>query len=96
MEKTLKKHRVIVHFDSQGEVSYYVEGGSTVDLFIVDECAPNDRVYQWNPRASSEAMDTILGDSAVGSDNDDRHEAIKARVLGALDGRSHLSPVSDT
>lgn len=84
--------KVVVHFDADGEVNFYVAGDAT-RLLIVDERAPNDRVYEWLSRSSQEEIDHIIGEGAVGSSKDARHAAISARILAALDGQSHLRPV---
>jgi hypothetical protein len=35
----------------------------------------------------------VLRDDAIGSRNDDRHEAISARILTFINGRPHLKVV---
>lgn len=84
---------VVVHFDEDGDWSYHVFG-EKVRLFIVDERAPNDRVYEYLSRSEpSYLRDLIPAGSDIGNQNDERHEAIKHRVLAAGEGRSHLSVV---
>lgn len=86
---------VIVHFNEDGEMSYHVFG-EKVRLFIVDERVPNDRVYEWLSRSEpSQLREMIPAGSDIGNQNDERHEAIKHRVLAAGDGRSYLSVVEN-
>jgi hypothetical protein len=83
---------VIVHFDEQGELNYHVQGD--VRMFIVDERAPDDRVYEWTPRATPEAIGAMLGpDPDIGSSGDARHAALAARIEAAQQGRAHLHAV---
>jgi hypothetical protein len=58
-------NRVVVHYDEAGEVSFYVEPGST--LLIVDERAPDDRVYEHYDRSTKAEVDAVLGDSKIGN-----------------------------
>lgn len=83
---------VIVQYDEDGDVSYHV-AGDEIRFFIVDERAPGDRVYEWLSRDDADAIAAILRDDAIGSSADERHEAIKRKVLRALDGKRHLEPV---
>lgn len=86
---------VIVRFDDDGELSYHV-CGEAVRLFIVDERAPNDRVYEWLPRCdASEISEIIPDETEIGSNQDERHQAIAHVVRSITEGKSHLSVVSD-
>ncbi|AYJ87629.1 hypothetical protein D3Y57_19020 [Sphingomonas paeninsulae] len=71
---------VIVHIDAQGSVDY-LAAGSGLRLFIVDERAPHDRVYEWLPRNSIAQIEEVMpADSEVGSSADARHPAIANRL----------------
>ena len=84
---------VIVHFDGAGDMSYFVNG-EQVRLFIVDECSPNDRVYEWLPRCDVAQIAAVIpADSDIGSDQDDRHEAITHAVEAMIAGKRHLEVV---
>lgn len=83
---------VVIHYDEAGEPSFHV-AGDAVRLFIVDERAPGDRVYEWLSRDDAGTVRDILRDDPIGSKNDDRHEAIKHKILKGLDGKRHLEPV---
>ena len=72
------------------DVVYATEG---VRVLIVDESAPNDRVYEAAPNSSAKEITELVGDDPVGSRNDDRHKAIAARVIAAIDGKPHLSTI---
>ena len=85
---------VTVHFDERGEISYHVFGDERVRLFIVDERAPHDRVYEYTQRQPATAFrDLIPEGTGIGHSGDDRHEAIKARIEAWQDGVSHLRSV---
>lgn len=58
-------NRVVVHYDERGEVTYYADGD--VQLLIVDERAPDDRVYEWLDRDAPGAIDGVIGKSHVGN-----------------------------
>lgn len=87
---------IVVQFDEDGELSYHVCGGETVRLFIVDERAPHDRVYEWLPRCDAATIRSIIPDGApIGSSQDERHAAVENAVLSLMEGRPHLSVVPD-
>lgn len=87
---------VIVRFDEDGEIDYTVIGDDRVRLFIVDERAPHDRVYEYTSSDPVERLREIIPrGSIIGSQHDDRHEAIVARILAAREGRAHLEVVDD-
>jgi hypothetical protein len=67
--------RVIVRINEDGLIEYYV--GSGVQLFIVDEGVPSDRVYRWSGVATHEEIDQIMGDDPIGHRFDDSENARK-------------------
>lgn len=84
---------VIVHFDTEGDMSYYVNG-EQVRLFIVDERSPHDRVYEWLPRCDvAQIAGVIPDDSVIGSDQDERHAAITHAVEALIAGKPRLEVV---
>lgn len=83
----------IVRFDEHGEITYHIASDGRFRLFIVDERAPHDRVYEWTLRASGPEIADILGDDPIGSNQDGRHQAVKALIEAQMDGRPHLSIV---
>ena len=84
----------IVRFNERGEITYHIASDARFRLFIVDERAPHDRVYEWLPRASAEEVGAILGSDPIGSSQDERHAAIAAKIEASQEGRPHLSVVS--
>lgn len=83
---------VVVHYDKDGETSYFVTG-DRVRLFVVDERAPNDRVYEFLSRDTPHGIKEILKDDPIGSSQDDRHAGIKARIEEFIDGKPRLTIV---
>lgn len=85
---------VIVHITDESRVptEYLVFGDARV--FVVDENVMHDRVYEMTNREPWERFAEIIpDDAAIGSQHDDRHAAIAAKVNAHLDGRKHLSVV---
>lgn len=87
------KAMVIVRYDETGHATFHVCGGENVRLFIVDERAPGDRVYEWLSRCDGDEMREILRDDPIGSSADERHAAISNVVLSAAAGKPHLEVV---
>lgn len=85
----------IVRFDEDGYITYHVASDGRFRLFIVDERAPHDRVFEWTPRETGEQVAAILGDDPIGSHQDERHLAIKALIEAHMEGRRHLSVVRE-
>ncbi|MCK9549155.1 hypothetical protein [Aquamicrobium sp.] len=83
----------VVHIKEDGSADYLICGDERFRLFVVDERAPNDRVYEMTQRDDPEAIRAILGDDPIGSCHDDRHAAIAARVREVTDGTPRLKPV---
>lgn len=80
-----KKSIVIAHIE-QGEITptYHVIGGDDIALFVVDENAPNDRVYEVLSRSEKSIVKELIPEgSVIGSMDDERHEAI-SNVVNAL------------
>jgi hypothetical protein len=95
-EKALRSV-VIVRFDEDGEIDYHVCGDETVRVFIVDESAPHDRVYEWLPRCAADEIRAIIpAGCEIGSNQDDRHHAVETTILAHLDGRPRLRVVDAT
>lgn len=84
---------VIVWYDEDGEIQYFVHGEG-VRLYIVDERAPNDRVYEWLPRATGEEIASIIPvGEHIGNSKDERHEVLAHRINALREGKPHLSDV---
>lgn len=85
---------VAVHFDEHGEISYHVFGGEEVRLFIVDERAPNDRVYEWLPREDKTCFRKLIPvGTDIGSSHDERHGAIEHVINAVQSSKRHLAVV---
>lgn len=83
---------VIVRFDQDGELTYHVYGDAR--LYIVDERAPDDRVYEWLSRATADDIaDIIPVGEAIGNSKDERHAVVSHRVKAIQDGTPHLTVV---
>jgi len=82
---------VVVHFDEAGEISYHVTGA--VRLVIVDDRAPNDRVYEYTTRTPMANINALFRGEQIGSAHDERHAAVEARINAMFEGKPHLSVV---
>ena len=80
--------RAVVHFDESGEISYYSDPGVTV--YIVDDRAPDDRIYQF----SQYDIPAGMLDGEIGSADDESPAQARAiRAVAEMEGRSHLTVV---
>lgn len=87
---------VVVQFDEAGEVNYHVYGDESVRLFIVDERAPHDRVFEWTRREAPTALREMIPDGAdIGHSGDARHAAVEHAVNAYMEGRPRLSVVRE-
>lgn len=87
---------VIVRYDEHGEIDFHVCGGETVRLFIVDERAPHDRVYEWTQRCTPEEIREIIpAGTEVGSNQDARHPAVVHVVEAIKRGERRLRVVEE-
>jgi len=85
---------VIVRFDEYGELTYHVYGDAR--LYIVDERAPDDRVYEWLSRATADDIaDLIPVGAVIGNSRDERAPVLAHRIRAAIDGKPHLTVVDD-
>lgn len=85
--------RVVFNMAPTGEFEVITDG--PCEVFIVNDHCPNDRVYRLTEShmVSRAAVDAALRDDPVGHSGDERHEAIKHRILAAEAGEPHLKPV---
>lgn len=63
-QKKPRMPRVVVQIDEAGDLHYYAEAG--IELLVVDERAPTDRVYKWSTTSTAAEIDSILADDPVG------------------------------
>lgn len=87
---------VIFHITRPGDYpDFYVIGGDEVRVFVVDEGAPDDRVYELLQRHDASIIRELIPDGTViGNMNDERHAAIENRITADLDGRPRFSLIS--
>ena len=85
--------KVLILVAEDGGIEVVTDGPA--EVISVCDWTPNDRLYRLtaNHTVSADKVAEILGAGPVGSADDDRHEAIKNRVLSGLDGASHLKLV---
>lgn len=84
---------VIVHFDEDAEINYFV-AGEGIRLLIVDDRTPHDRVYEWLTRATPEQMAALIpADTTIGHSQDERHAAFSHAIKAAQRGERHLTVV---
>lgn len=83
----------VVHIDRDGSFDLHAFGPSDTRFLVIDERAPDDRVYRVTVRSPRALLDELLGGSIVGDCTDERHPALSARILAAVDGRPHLEAV---
>jgi hypothetical protein len=83
----------IVHIQPDGAFDFHLFGEGSTRILVVDEGSPHDRVFELTARSQPELLEQILGDDAVGSRLDDRHEAVAALIVAASEGRPHLRAV---
>ncbi|WP_141339724.1 hypothetical protein [Bradyrhizobium sp. USDA 3458] len=77
--------RVVVRFDVNGDISYFADG-LPVELLIIDERAPNDRVYRYSTHmVNSCVIDALIGADRVHYLGD--KPVTEAAIRAALDGR---------
>lgn len=86
--------RVVINMAMDG--GFEVITDEPCEVFTVCDYAPNDRVYRLTDchMVSRVAVDAALRDDPVGHSGDERHEAIKNRILSAEAGERHLKPVT--
>ena len=86
--------RIVINMNLDGCMEVITD--EPCEVFTVCDHAPNDRVYRLTDShmVSRTAVDAALRDDPVGHSGDDRHEAIKHRILSAEAGEPHLKPVN--
>ncbi|MFN3622710.1 MAG: hypothetical protein ACK4TP_01475 [Hyphomicrobium sp.] len=88
--------RVVVQIQEDGIMTFAAD--EPVELIVVSECAPHDRVYRMTPNGPAfeiggAAVDAILGEDAIGHAGDERHAALTHCIESWLAGEPHLKPV---
>jgi hypothetical protein len=81
----------VVHVRDDGPPEFLLTGD--VRFLIVDECAPDDRVYEITLQRPREEIMTLVGDSTIGSCQDARQAAAAQRIMRWFEGRNHIAAV---
>jgi hypothetical protein len=85
---------VLVHYEAGDPIPVYYIVGDDVQVFVVDENAPGDRVYEMTDRDTIDSIQRLIPEgSIIGSSNDERHAALENRILAHQDGRPLLAIV---
>lgn len=83
----------VVRWTEDGELQLGMFGEG-LRMLVVDERATHDRVYEITHREPLKALERLVpSDSEIGSAEDDRHEALVARMTALFEGRPHLTAV---
>ena len=86
-------NRILICFTEFG--TFEVISDEPCDVITVCDHTPNDRLYLMTSahEVNKDRVDEILGDDSIGSAGDDRHTAIRNRVLADLNNRSRFSVI---
>jgi hypothetical protein len=80
--------RVVVRFDERGNPDFLSDGGD-VELIVIDERAPADRVYRHQSHAvKNGVIDELIGEDRIGHAKDDKQLSCEGLVK-ALGGQVH-------
>jgi hypothetical protein len=77
----------VVHILADGDIRYFL---SSIEVGLVDEGVPNDRVHQITLQTPREEIAVLVGSSPTGR----RHVPVEHRILRWL-GRSHRAAIDD-
>lgn len=85
--------RIVINLGRSGALEVITD--EACEVYTVCDETPTDRVYRLTEShmVSRAAVDAALRDDPVGHSGDDRHEAVKGRVLAAIGGERHLKSV---
>jgi hypothetical protein len=76
--------RLIVHIDTNGDLNYLSDGGE-VELLIIDERCPRDRVYRHASHPTlNGVIDKLIGNSRIGELGD--MPGTEAAIRAAMNG----------
>lgn len=86
---------VAVHIDAHDNVpNYYVSDDANVDLLIIDDNVPHDRVYKIGGRVSAKEIIDLIGDSPIGDEEDGGNDALVNKIKAFQnDGKPDLKEV---
>lgn len=76
--------RMVVHIDTNGDLNYLSDGGE-VELLIIDERCPRDRVYLHGSHPAGDGIiDALIGNSRIGELGD--MPGTEAAIRAAMNG----------
>jgi hypothetical protein len=84
--------RVAIRFDQHGNVDFFSDGGE-VDVLVIDERCPRDRVYLHGSHAQADGMiDALIGSDRIGElgDMPVTEDAIRAMMDGKPEPKPDL------
>lgn len=70
---------VIMHIDDLGYPTIHASGDG-VTVLVIDERAPDDRVFRLTARITSDTVTEMVGDSEIGYRDDERFPGLEAAV----------------
>jgi high-affinity K+ transport system ATPase subunit B len=65
----MSKLRAVLHFDRYGNATILADGG--VEVYCIDENAPDDRVYRMRDADDRGQIDALIGDGPISHADDD-------------------------
>lgn len=73
MTQRTPQNIVIIYHDGTNDTPLYYVLGKDVRLFVVDEDAPDDRVYEWIDRDTEEKIKEIIPDGSLVSNKNEEN-----------------------
>ena len=90
----LEKPTVVIHVGRDNREQYLAFGDAPLRLLVIDECAPDDRVYEITARCPIEELEQLVPHGCeIGHIDDGRTPALINRLEAGLAGRRHLEIV---
>lgn len=68
----------VVHIKTNGDLDYYSFG--KVRMLIIDENAPDDRVYELSSTNDIDMLISLVGNSPIGNMNEEIHREVSREV----------------
>lgn len=91
VEGALPAPRMVVRYDEHGNPEYHSDGAE-IDLLIIDERCPRDRVYLHGSHAAEDgAIDALINGDRIGRLGD--MPGAEAAVRAFMDGRPAPKPI---
>jgi hypothetical protein len=87
----MKKTKVIVQVINGGFEQIFIDG-ENVEVYVVDEGCPDDRIYRMTLTPDPAAVEKLLMGN-IGHKDDDRHNALEHKINCFIEGKPHLTIV---